>query len=120
MTNDIYALMGNYGQEWAEGILTENLDRALKAGFATMINADGTLHVYDDESGEAVLLVCSELVEVWTEDGRIIGRCGQPAIANATGDWIWCEGHDLPEWGEDCEHGLSLALCAGPGHYPMD
>lgn len=19
-----------------------------------------------------------------------------------------------------CEHGLSLALCAGPGHYPMD
>lgn len=21
---------------------------------------------------------------------------------------------------EECEHGLSLWLCAGPGHYPMD
>lgn len=20
----------------------------------------------------------------------------------------------------ECEHGLSLSLCAGPGHYPMD
>lgn len=28
-------------------------------------------------------------------------------------------GRQMAEMGE-CEHGLSAALCAGPGHYPMD
>lgn len=119
MSQAIDALTGAYGQDWTEGILTENFDRAMKAGLELFVLDDGTAILHDDL--DCALLVCSELVEVWTEDGRIIGRCGKPAIANeSTNEWIWCEGHDLPEWGEDCEHGLSKALCAGPGHYPMD
>ena len=114
-------IVGNYGPNWTEGVLTEHIGRLAEAGLGTIVDADGSVHVYDSDTDEAVLLVCSELVEIQTEDGRIIGRCGKAAIRNeSVGEWIWCSTHDMPDWGKTCQHGMSAALCAGPGHYPMD
>ena len=85
-------LVGYYGPTWREGILSERRP--------------------DAEMG--VPVVCSELVWINTEDGRIDGRCGQDVAANG----MTCEAH-TPEvgWDATCEHGMSLALCTGPMHY---
>ena len=110
---------GNYGPRWTEGILTDHLDAAVEAGLQLRAQSDGTA-ILTNSDGDSWQLVCSDVVLIATEDGPITGRCGEPAIRNANGEFIWCRGHDMPEWGQDCPHGMSAALCAGPGHYPMD
>ena len=52
------------------------------AGWAMVTHYDGKTVAYP--------VVCSEIIEVWDEDGRHSGRCGFPAL-DATGT---CPAHD--------------------------
>lgn len=114
LTITLDSLIGRYGQDWTEGILTDHLFRAAYAGFAEVIADNGTATI------EGFPVLCGEIVLIHTEDGPIDGRCGQPAVITSDGDLLWCEAHTLFGYRDDCEHGMSAALCAGPGHYPMD
>ena|SRR5690242_19835447 len=76
-----------------------------------------------------------KLLEVVAAGGRGV-RCGRCKLHHTSVDAIrFCyavkydaetfarneaaRAKEIEEAG-DCEHGLSAALCAGPGHYPMD
>jgi hypothetical protein len=110
---NIHQFTGVYGQTPRVGILSDHLHHALDAGFGFKTGVDGDY--VKDFDGDTALVLCSEIIEIHTEDGISDGRCGLPVIP---GQWA-CEGHwfDLDV---ACRHGMSAALCAGPGHYPMD
>src|SRR5262249_6140128 len=78
-----------YGQGWALGLLSEHEASFLAAGGRVRTSASGHRRWAILPSGETHPVVCSELVEVWTEDGRMDGRCGGPVA----GDGWACEGH---------------------------
>lgn len=59
MARTIDDFTGAYGQDWTTGILAEHVHLAEQAG----VEID-------------VPILCGEIVEIWTEDGRIHGRCG--------------------------------------------
>jgi hypothetical protein len=109
----IHDLTGVYGRIPRTGILSEHLNLALDAGFDINTGVDGD-YVTDFE-GDTALVLCSEIIEIRHEDGISDGRCGLPVIPD---QWA-CEGHWF-DMEPTCDHGMSLALCAGPGHYPMD
>lgn len=71
--------IGAYGQDWTSGVLAEHLDRATP--------------VYVDLNGltwaDSWPVLCGELVEIWTEDGRMDGRCGLQVHNNGYA----CPGH---------------------------
>jgi hypothetical protein len=74
-----------------------------------------------DLNGEEVRVLCSEIVWVYSEDGRSDGRCGRPAVGVSWGgeeEFSWCGAHAPAEDPyAECQHGMSLALCAGPNHW---
>lgn len=83
---NIDRFVGAYGPEYMPGVLTEHLGllpydnvRLLASGTPVVVNDDGT----------AYPVVCSELIEIRTEDGPITGRCG----VRVHGDAPTCEGH---------------------------
>jgi hypothetical protein len=110
---------GSYGHQWKTGILSEHrmvADTTPNIRFHN--SASGATWAYDtnDLRHPAVRVVCSEVIEIGTEDGPVSGRCGAPTI-----DGYFCEGH-AEQYGVEydgmlCEHGLSMWLCSGPMHY---
>lgn len=88
------AFVGAYGPDWRAGVLSEHLDLFKRAGGAFLASpsdmAGWALIPAEDGGTDAYPVVCSELVEVWTEDGPASGRCGSPAL-DATGT---CPAHD--------------------------
>lgn len=86
--------IGAYGPDWRAGLLSEHLDLFKLAGGAFRPSSgDGAgFALIPTEDGGMIArpVVCSELIEVWTEDGRQSGRCGRPAL-DATGT---CPAHD--------------------------
>jgi len=112
-------LTRTYGTATAPGILLDHLDLALEAGAVLHITSRwGWLTT---GKGQARRVVCGDLVEWADEDGLRDGRCGQPVIVHDGALGTGCPAHDLgADWDKSCEHGMSLALCAGPGHYPAD
>lgn len=78
--------VSGYGHDWNEGILSEHVYLLEQAGGT--VRRDGDRDVVDVD-GRAVPVVCSELIEIHTEDGPITGRCGYPVVA---GD-AFCVGH---------------------------
>jgi hypothetical protein len=83
----IEAPVGNYGQDWKAGVLSEHLRpahsaRRLPGGTWIVIQPDGSTNK----------IVCSELIWVFTEDGRIDGRCGLPVDEHG----LTCPRHELP------------------------
>lgn len=84
---NIDRFVSSYGSEWRAGVITEHLAllpydnvRLLASGTPVVVNADGT----------AYPVLCSELVEIATEDGIITGRCGE----RVHGDAFGCAGHE--------------------------
>jgi len=106
---------GAYGQAWKAGVLSDHAARAREAGLVIRTLSNGSTWVYATGGGRAVRLVCSEIIWIDHEDGRSDGRCGLPTV-----DGFRCAGHYIEDDGSTCEHGLSAALCAGPGHYPTE
>jgi hypothetical protein len=110
-TRTVHDLTGVYGRgPFRTGILSDHLHIALAAGMELRTGQDGDY--VKDADGDTALILCSELVEVWTEDGRSTGRCGTPVLPD---QWA-CEAH----WFDRdtlCDHGLTAALCSGPQHY---
>jgi hypothetical protein len=107
----IHDLTGVYGRgPFTTGIISEHVDLALRAGFTLHTGVDGDY--LKDAEGDTALVLCSELIEVVTEDGRESGRCGIPVIPD---QWA-CEGHWF-DMDALCEHGMAAALCQGPQHY---
>jgi hypothetical protein len=86
--------VGKYGTDWRDGVLSEHLDLFKRAGGAHRPSpsdmAGWALVTHDDGTTVAYPVVCSELIEVFTEDGRQSGRCGHPAL-DETGT---CPAHD--------------------------
>jgi hypothetical protein len=108
-----------WGQATAPGILIDHAAEAVQMG--------ATLHTTErwgwltSGKGQARRVVCGDLVEWGDEDGLREGRCGYPVVVHEGRLGTGCGAHDLgPDWGKTCPHGLSLALCSGPGHYPAD
>jgi hypothetical protein len=116
----IDSLTNVYGTSTAPGILIDHLQDAEALGMV--------LHVTErwgwltSGKGQARRVVCGDIVELRTEDGVIDARCGHPVVTWAPGVLgTGCPAHDLgPAHADTCPHGMSAALCAGPGHYPMD
>jgi uncharacterized protein involved in copper resistance len=112
----------NLTRTWTHGtgILVDHLEQAQAAGATLRTTATRAWLVAG--KAPAVLVACGEIVQAWDEDGPHTGRCGAPVAVWADGQMgTGCAAHDLgPEHLETCEHGMSKALCAGPGHYPMD
>lgn len=111
------ALVGNYGQDWRSGILSDHLRDAEAHGLVIVHMKNGSSWVTYKAVNPALAarVLCSEIVWITTEDGRMDGRCGNPTV-----DGYACARHALPDVEGTCEHGMSAALCAGPGHYPAE
>lgn len=85
--------LGGYGQDWRQGVLSEQLELYLAAGGVVRPAASGSGASWAVVDGVAYPVVCSEVVEVWTEDGRQSGRCGRPAVELGS-----CEGHAAQQY----------------------
>jgi hypothetical protein len=83
-------MTGSYGQDWTQGVLAEHLP----AGVELKVVASGKLLALRPIEGrkmlEAVPVLCGEIVEIYTEDGRMDGRCGLPVHGI---DGFACPGH---------------------------
>ena len=86
-----YRFIAHYGPDWRLGVLTEHLQLVHAAGVHVRRSASGRRTYVVAEDGCCFPVVCSELVEVLTEDGRMSGRCGVPVEGEA---WA-CEGHQI-------------------------
>jgi hypothetical protein len=78
--------VGRYGRDWVQGVVSDHLRphhqvRRLAGGDWVVVLPDGS----------AEFVLCSELIWVDTEDGRIDGRCGLRVDAEGYA----CEGHRL-------------------------
>lgn len=80
---------GCYGQGWTQGILIDRISDALAAGALVHESPRGFLFLTGPRGGSADPVLCGDFVEIWTEDGRMDGRCGLPVKA---GDFA-CPGH---------------------------
>ena len=78
-----------YGPRWTYGIISEHVWLAVRVGLVEQ-TVDGAVTVQDPETGESLPVLCSELVWIDTEDGRVTGRCGAPILPS---DGFACEAH---------------------------
>lgn len=85
-----------YGNSWRQGVISEHL-----RGEPTFL-VDGVLSVVDDYD-EVEPVLCSELVWVDTEEGRIDGRCGDYVDVELGG--FACTGHaeERLQWASQSE-----------------
>lgn len=82
-------LIGAYGPDWTRGVISDHERIAVEMGLPVRVSASGKRrYVVIDHRAEPVL--CSEVVEILTEDGPIDGRCGIPV----EGDAYACPGHE--------------------------
>ena len=88
-TNTPQEFIGGYGQTWRPGVISEQVPAFIASGGIVRPAASGSgLSWAVTPDGTAVPVVCSDLVEIWTEDGSMSGRCGADATVNGA-----CEGH---------------------------
>lgn len=80
--------VGFYGNDPKSGVLFDHLEGFDAAGGIVRGAASGTGRVWAVVDGRAYPVVCSEIIEVWTEDGRSDGRCGRPIEVGP-----YCEAH---------------------------
>lgn len=83
---DLDQFIGSYGQGWKVGLISEHVPAFLAAGGTVRQASRGGHWAVVD--GRAYRVLCSELVQVETEDGPISGRCGQVALVEGS-----CEAH---------------------------
>ena len=89
-TTTLEDLVRAYGPNWdREGIATDHVHLALRAGAAEFVAPSGRAFLAPAGGGRAVPVVCGELVLVHTEDGPTDGRCGAPVY----GSDFACPGH---------------------------
>jgi hypothetical protein len=113
--DDVARSYGGNERHMPVGILIDHVGALSHLG-ATRVVGESVWFV-PHAGGRAYPVLCGDIIEYRHEDGISDGRCGHRVVAGGTG----CQGHDLgPDHLKECEHGLSLALCAGPSHYPMD
>jgi hypothetical protein len=79
---------GEYGIAYRRGVITEHAEAFVAAGGTIVPRSSGSGAWAVLPDGEAVPVVCSEMIPVMTEDGPSDGRCG----ADATDDGM-CSGH---------------------------
>lgn len=80
---DVELHVGHYGVTYRPGVLTEHVDAFIAAGGRIRPAASGSGLLWAVlPSGAVAPVVCSELVWIDTEDGRIDGRCGFNAGAD--------------------------------------
>ena len=73
--------VGGYGLNWRAGVLSEHAETFAKVGGTILDSSTGTgaqWAVLPDGTSYPVL--CSEIIEVVTEDGPISGRCGLTSV----------------------------------------
>ena len=90
----LYRFIGGYGTNYKRGLLSEHVNAFLLAGGEVRPAVSGSGLFWAVVDGEAVPVVCSELIPWANEDGPIAIRCGLPAVDGL------CEGHalDVAEW----------------------
>lgn len=87
-TSNAERFIGGYGPDFQPGVLSEHAADFVVAGGGFRVAASGRVWAVIP-GGRAVPVVCSEIIQVETEDGPISGRCGTPA----TGDFGACPFH---------------------------
>lgn len=70
--------VGSYGQTWRTGVISDHVSLMLQGGHFVHYSGNGAIHVVESGTGRTARVLCSEIVEVATEDGPISGRCGNP------------------------------------------
>ena len=82
--------IGTYGPDFdRQGVATDHVHDALDAGYVVRVAATGRTYLAPATGGTAVPVVCGELIQVFTEDGPMSGRCGLPVL----NDDCACPGH---------------------------
>ena len=103
-TTDPQTMIGQYGPDFEDrGLISEHVDVFEAAGGTFRVTGSGrTWAVLPD--GRAYPVLCSDLIEVWTEDGRMTGRCGAPTVRDGS-----CEGHaaERDAWRDDAAYWAS-------------
>lgn len=84
----VAAWTGHYGPDWRRGVVSDHLHLVVVEGGATVHTSASGRRTYVTHDGVTEPVLCSELVEVPTEDGPIEGRCGRYVVNGVT-----CEGH---------------------------
>lgn len=75
--------VGGYGPTYKTGVLSEHGASFTAAGGRISPAASGSGREWAVlPSGEALPVVCSELIEIATEDGMVSGRCGTPSTVD--------------------------------------
>lgn len=76
--------VGSYGPTWRTGVLSEHLSAftAAGGGLRAAASGSGLLWAVPAARAAVVPVVCSEIVEIPTEDGPVSGRCGADATAD--------------------------------------
>ena len=84
------AFIGNYGRAWRTGVISDHLVSFVDCGGLARTCATGRLYAVMPD-GYAYPILCSEIIEIPTEDGPVTGRCGLP-VANDR-EICACDGH---------------------------
>ena len=92
---------GEYSAGNPIGILSEHVYYAERLGGSVASDVRDRLE-YVHADGERWPVVCSEIIPIWTEDGRSDGRCGKLAADTEFGA---CFGHaaDIRHWRSQTE-----------------
>lgn len=80
MTQTLESFTSCYGSTWRQGVALDHLAAAQAAGLVLRQAANGVAWLTGPDGGPAERVLCAELVQVWTEDGPITGRCGQVLV----------------------------------------
>ena len=87
-------LTGHYGPYGAAvGIVTDHIGLALESGCVLVLGGTAGAALRD-ENGNTIPVLCGELIEIYTEDGRGTGRCGRPVhVGDGRGAGLVCPLH---------------------------
>lgn len=87
MTADAYTFSRLYGPgPFRQGVASDHVYLAERAGLE--VRSTGRRSWIVDATGRTMPVLCSAIIEVWTEDGRSDGRCGAFAV-----DAGYCDAH---------------------------
>ena len=92
--------VGGYGHRWTQGVISEHVEAFVRAGGVVRAAKSGSGAQWALVGTKAYPVLCSDIIAVDTEDGKVTGRCGLLATRYGA-----CAGHadEADAWREMAE-----------------